>query len=361
MSSLIVEACTIDNIEPHENADRLEIATVKGWRCIVPKDVYSIGDECVYLQPDILLPPELAEKLGVSNYLKKIPKNYPDRDNYAGRVSVTRLRGIPSSGIVARVYDEWREHLGDLATYLGVEKYEPPEPIGTGDAERDCTAFHRYIDMENIRNFPNVFEEDEIVIATEKIHGTNCRLGYVNENGIMTWMGGSHRVRRRQFTETDGKISTSVYWKPYDLYPEIQSMMMELAQRFGQPSSGLADIVVFGEIFGSGIQDLKYGQKMTQDFVGFDISVDGTYLNYSDCMSWFTQYYIPVVPFIYYGKYQLKVLEEHASGQTLLDDKHIREGIVIRPMEESYYHRGRKILKLINFDYLNRKGGTENH
>ena len=34
MSKLIVEVCTIAKIEKHPNADRLDIATVKGWNCI---------------------------------------------------------------------------------------------------------------------------------------------------------------------------------------------------------------------------------------------------------------------------------------------------------------------------------------
>ena len=43
MSELSVEIAKIDNIMPHPNADRLEIATVGGWNCVVGKDIYTSG------------------------------------------------------------------------------------------------------------------------------------------------------------------------------------------------------------------------------------------------------------------------------------------------------------------------------
>ena len=32
MSKLIVEVCAVDKVEPHENADKLAVATIKGWK-----------------------------------------------------------------------------------------------------------------------------------------------------------------------------------------------------------------------------------------------------------------------------------------------------------------------------------------
>lgn len=56
MSSLIVEVCEIKEVIPHPNADRLDIATVKGWNCIVQKDSYRVGNWCVFFPPDSILP-----------------------------------------------------------------------------------------------------------------------------------------------------------------------------------------------------------------------------------------------------------------------------------------------------------------
>lgn len=54
MSSLIVEVCQIAAIEKHPNADNLDIATVKGWNCIVRTGQYSQGDAVVFIAGHIM-------------------------------------------------------------------------------------------------------------------------------------------------------------------------------------------------------------------------------------------------------------------------------------------------------------------
>lgn len=44
MSSLIVEVSRIEQIAPHPNADKLELAQIKGWQCVVPRAKYRAGD-----------------------------------------------------------------------------------------------------------------------------------------------------------------------------------------------------------------------------------------------------------------------------------------------------------------------------
>ena len=38
MSSLIVEVCKVDEVQPHPNADRMAVARIKGWYVCVAKD-----------------------------------------------------------------------------------------------------------------------------------------------------------------------------------------------------------------------------------------------------------------------------------------------------------------------------------
>lgn len=117
MSSLIVEVCEIKNIIPHPNADRLDIATVKGWNCIVQKDSYKVGDWCVFFPPDSVLSDRIIEKHQLE-FLKK-----------GGRVSTLKLRGYISQGLILSgdVLPEWAELGDDLSKELGVTKYEIPE------------------------------------------------------------------------------------------------------------------------------------------------------------------------------------------------------------------------------------------
>src|ERR1019366_2232745 len=164
MSSLIVEVCSIEELRPHANADRLEIAKIKGWECVVGKNQFKMGDKCVYIPPDSILPAAISDKLGVTKYLSPVKD-----DNgvlVGGRVRVSRLRSHPSYGLVTSVdilpskrgpnqigLVEWKVG-DDVAPALGITKWEPPLCCSDGDAEREHPAFHRYFTLENINNFP---------------------------------------------------------------------------------------------------------------------------------------------------------------------------------------------------------------
>lgn len=210
MSSLIIEVCKVDEVVPHPNADRMAVAKVKGWYVCVARGAdgepwVKPGDKVVYFPPDSVIPPAVAEKHGVTKYLGHLPKNEDGDRPPGGRVMVANLRGFKSYGYLAAPDDPTWEVGRDVAAHYGVTKYEPPLRANQGDAERPHAAFHRYFDMENIRNFPTgVFTDGEEVAVTEKIHGENCRLALVrdtNDKGeaVWKWMAGTHDVRRKPF------------------------------------------------------------------------------------------------------------------------------------------------------------------
>ena len=88
MSTLIVEVCRVDRVLPHPSADRLELAHIKGWQCVVPKGKYVAGSLVTYVPIDAVLPAELSERLGVTKYLSN------------GRVRCAKLRVEPSFGLI---------------------------------------------------------------------------------------------------------------------------------------------------------------------------------------------------------------------------------------------------------------------
>ena len=151
MSSLIVEICKIDDIKPHSNADKLELATVKGWQVVIGKGTHQIGDTITYIPIDTVLPLDLSDTLGVTKYLSN------------GRVRCAKLRGEPSFGIVAPPYGVLGEN---VAEKMGITKYVHPVKYTVGDAEANHPLFDGYTDMENMRNFPDIFVDGEEVIAT---------------------------------------------------------------------------------------------------------------------------------------------------------------------------------------------------
>ena len=166
---------TVADVAPHPNADRLEIVQALGWQVVCGKGLRKAGQKCIYVQPDSIVPDEWSEQWGVKDYLKGKAKN---------RVGQIRLRGEPSFGFIVDVPIHphtyaWKDG-DDVSEYFGITKYEPPVKTSCGDAEVACDLFPEYTDIENLRNYPDVFEEDEMVVATEKIHGSNLRLGIVS-------------------------------------------------------------------------------------------------------------------------------------------------------------------------------------
>ena len=366
MSSLIVEVCNIEEVKPHNNADRLEMARVKNWWCVVKKEQYKVGDKVVYLPPDSVITKELADGLGVTNYCGQLPKN-PDGTRPTDlRIRASRLRGERSFGLIIDPASKEWEIGKDVKEWYNVKKYEPPIKTHDGDAATPLAEFHKYTDIENIGNFPGIFSEGEEVVVTEKIHGSNCRVGMLYHpdeegNAVATFVAGSHDVRRKEF---DLKGNKSRYWLPLDIAP-VRSLIQNLFDKKQKP------VIVFGEIFGAGIQDMQYGQKGIS-FRAFDISVNGDYLDYDEQVKLFDEFGVEMVPVLYRGPFSMQKVEEIVDGPTtIVDSSEIkekfkgREGVVIKPVVErvSGDLNGRTVLKCISVDYHERKNKnkTEHH
>jgi len=46
----------IKKLELIPNADRIEKVTILDWECVVKKDEFKVGDKCIYIEIDSLLP-----------------------------------------------------------------------------------------------------------------------------------------------------------------------------------------------------------------------------------------------------------------------------------------------------------------
>jgi len=322
MSSLIVKVVKIDAISDAPNTDRLEIATVGEWTCCVKKGQYAANEKAIYIPVDAVLPEELSNKLGVTQYLSK------------GRVRATKLRGIISMGLLIGVGDVEISHdtpIGtDVADILGIKKFEPPQSFNkNSDSCPDHHDFLTYVRIENIKNFPDILRVNEPIVCLEKIHGTNFRAANIDG----TFLVGSHR---RNLKES----SSNLYWQAFYKY--------NLAEKL-KPGD-----TIYGEIYGKKVQKgLEYG-ALTPAAVFFDIQRKGTYLNWDDFFIYAQLEKLPIPPVIISEKYKPENLKLLSEGKTLMPGaKHIREGIVIRPkVERQSLEVGRVIFKSINPDYL---------
>lgn len=341
MSSVIVEVVHIEAIRPHSNADQLFLAELKGWQTVIKKradgsPVFQVGEPVVYIPPESTLPRALAARLGVEAYLS-------ERTNIAGErelvVRQVRLRGEPSYGFVIPPDDPTWAVGTDVREHYGIGKYMPPVKFTAGDAEPNHALFVRYTEIEHLRHFPAVIEAHEDVIVTEKIHGTNVRLGCID--GVM--LAGSHGLQRRR--PVPEAMATHTYWFPATLEPVV-TLLKALQVQHRQ-------VILYGEVYGSRVQQLDYGQKRSLGFAAFDLYTDGHYLDYDAFQAVCRTYGVMTVPEIGRGRYSLAYVRSLSSGQTTLPGTHIREGVVVRLARERYDARiGRVIFKYLNDDYL---------
>jgi hypothetical protein len=181
-------------MEKHPNADNLSIVKVNAFTYCARTEDWLNHPFGVWIEPDYVVPADRPEFAFLADSHKVIENN--GVKGY--RIKVKRLRGIMSMGLMvpapegAKLGDDYREH-------FGIVRYEPPEPMSTGGEACKPPPGIRYVyDIESAYNFVHLFEIDEEVVGTEKVHGclhyaTRIRMAdgtkkeigkLVNENGI---------------------------------------------------------------------------------------------------------------------------------------------------------------------------------
>jgi RNA ligase (TIGR02306 family) len=350
MSSLIVKVYKVKEVVKHPNADRLSIVTMvdNGWECITGLDTYKIGDLVVYVPPDCIIPGKMIDELGL-DYLKK-----------NGRTRTIKLRGYISQGLIINAPFGYKEG-DDVALVLGITKYEQPEPkLSTRgnrvSKKRLNPLFDKYTEIENIKNFSNIFEDGELVNITEKCHGSSFRVAnlriqinskqplfYILKNLFnkyilrkeYEYVIGSHNV---QLVNDKTYYNKNIYKAMSDKYNLIDKIPK--------------DMILYGEVFGPGVQNLTYGLKEIELAV-FDIKLNGVYMNWDFVVNFCKEMGLQTVPEIYRGPYNDDLCKKFTTGQSIICPTQIREGIVIKPLIERNHSRlGRVILKSINPVYL---------
>lgn len=316
----------------HPNADTLSLTNAFAYPVVVRTEDFKVGDKVVYVPIDAIVPVDNPHFTFLGKH---------------NRIKAARLRGIFSMGLLVPA-DPDMELGSDVAERWGIKKWEPPEEgisndgkLKTGgDCEHVPFFFPRY-DVENYLRYPNVFQDGEEVVVTEKIHGANSRFIWKDER---LWVG-SHNTAKKPDT-------TNMWWRlaaQYDLENKLKNA---------------PNMIFYGEAYGC-VQDLNYGAAPGQAFLRFFDIFDlqtGGWLDYLQFRAVIDNLGLLPVPVLFCGPWNKDFIQGFVDGKTALDGDHIREGIVIKTAKERFDQIiGRPMLKWVSEAYLLRKNGTERH
>ena len=351
----------INEIKSIPGADNIEQAVVGGWNCIIQKGQYTEGELVVVATTDAVIPQDLSDRLNVTNYLRK-----------GNRVRTVKLRGTYSECLIIpfmyvaihsnKIYNEG----SDCMDVLGIHKYEPPAvevQLSSGKKIKyhQNPNFGIYYKFPNSKNVPGMFNEDDEVEITRKIHGTNARYGIVKKAKLSLWdkvrrffgdkwvefeyVYGSHNVEKG--SDSQGFYSTDV-WKTIAEKYHIKEKLWILFKELQDVYEIKSGIIIYGEIYGPSIQkNYDYGLKEIK-YSGFDLTIDGRYMPCSTSYKYHVDILgLDYVPILYVGQWnseiQTKFLYDGIPGTKIP-----HEGVVIKALDGNRH----KVAKVINPDYL---------
>jgi RNA ligase (TIGR02306 family) len=333
---------TISEIKPHPNADKLELAYVKGisFQYVIGKKTLFVNDKVILFPVDSLLPIEALEKLNLVGKLSGPYKN---------RVKSLKLRNEISQGIVAEVSkfltpEQMNLSSEEITALLGVTKYEPPVQISTSGILMGLPDGYSTYDIEGADRYQSVIEEmmDMEVVITEKMEGTNLSAGK-NPTGIFV------NQRNNTIMEKDDVVNS--YWE----VARSTGLLEKL------PQLPVPDVAVYAEFCGPKIQDNIYGLKNHTLFV-FDIKENFKWLSFAEFKARVAELGLTMAPVLFEGKLRdfLKgqTVQEASNGPSVINPATLREGIVIKPkVEQNHPTLGRLIIKQRSPQYL---AGSDN-
>jgi RNA ligase (TIGR02306 family) len=353
----------IGEILPIDGADNIELALVGGWQAITKKGEYSVGDKVVVATTDAVIPVELSDLMGVTNYLRK-----------GQRVRTVKLRKvysecllIPFKYLAPRSLENNVNEGHDMMELLGITKYEPPVKMvemsvgGRKVKYHQNPNFHVYYKFPNLKNVPDLFTEEDKVSITRKLHGTNARYGIVRKkklsilDKIKGWFGnqwvgyeyvyGSHNVEKG--SDSQGFYATDV-WKTVAEKYDIRKKLWDHVKDTFDPNDVGSGFIIYGEIYGHGIQK-NYDYGLTEiRFAGFDVEVDGSYVDNIYQSTHFKCLGLEEVETLYSGLWSKEEQDKYVFNNNIQGTKVPHEGIVVKCLSGNRH----KIGKVINPDYL---------
>jgi len=382
-----VNVVRIGEIHSHPNADKLSLTFVGGYQCVIGKGTMKTGELAVFVQPDSVIPQTEPFRFIWQDHVG-LDGIVPEKRR---RITCKRLRKEWSEGLLLPLSDfgeklwcgatEFPPYHGawivkegqDVSDILGITHWDPEanseEPLtrakflalpkrrypkslkgwfyfflhklrvpflkdrATRALALDVSFTFPVYDVEALKNFKNALVPGETVRITEKIHGSNAR--YTEIDGVQ-YCGS------RQQWKADGN---NVWWNAYRQIPEIGRWCKE------NPGQ-----VLYGEVVPTQ-GGYKYGcTEGKVRFFAFDAYNDELRLKRGQPWYYPVDYEGEHVPTLYWGPWEEKCMGLAEGMSKVPGNTHmIREGCVVRPIEERYIPElGRVHLKIVSLAFLER-------
>ena len=330
-------------IEPIEGADRIELAHVLGWQCVVNKGQFQPMDLGVYFEIDSFLPirPEF-EFLRTTSYRKTevIGEGFKLRTmNFRGQISqglllpINKFPEIPAEAALG----------DDVSELLGVRQWMVEERATTGGTIiGSLPADIPHTDETRVQENPDLISEFaglEYYIST-KMDGSSHSIG-IDENGL-------HVTGHNSEYKDDGACSFYNFIKARG-YPEKMEAFVA--------KSHLSLFTIQGEYCGPGIQSNRL-RLIKPEWYVFTIRENGKRVGLSRMLEVCNELGMEHVPIEEVGtdlpsKYPtIEDLLLRADGNYPNGGR--KEGIVIRPTEPIYCPliRAPLSMKVVSNKYL---------
>ena len=353
MSIFAVTVERIAEVREHTNADRLEMARLASmsYQFVIAKGSYKPGDLVVYFPIDSILPQAVVTAIGLDGKLSGSEKN---------RVKTVRLRGEISQGVVASpevLIPGWNANVGfhegqDITELLGVTKYEPPIiPSQAGNLVPLPDMVSVY-DIEGAERFGEQVEQyllDAPVMITEKLEGSHFAASFYADGKIAVSQR-RFRIEPVEGAEHDWHKAA----RTSGLLDKLPRLKAEVERRLGR---AFQVVTVRGEMIGPGIQG-NYYKLPAQALRVFEIEANGTPLEANIYLNLIDEFEIDAVPLLASNVILRdwlvgQNLAQASNGKSILNPSAIREGIVVRPMNEVRSELlGRVIIKQRSPEYL---------
>jgi len=329
----LVSIRTIDSLTPIKGADRIEVAHLGGWQCVVQKGLHQEGDKVLYFEIDSFLPhpdshPEMPREFykPFESFLERTTKNTFDPSTgkkvKGHPVKTIRLRKTLSQGVVIPPKEflildgeSSQEFVDAFFNKIGLFKYDPffnPSMPGQRTLPENLLPFPsqaRKTDSIRVQNIDDDFLlrekyydiKGDSWIATEKVDGTSSTFVKTED--------GEFICASRNYTVLGDSIQA------------------EIAEKYGLEDIMPNGSVIQGEVTGPGIQGNPLDLDERRLFIFSYHMLDSTVTGSHELRDFCADHMVPIIQ-IPFPTSVKEAIDQVDGMMSSINPKAIAEGVV---------------------------------